>query len=154
MFVTSMVSGREPRRWSVCIRTRSCGMGGWTWWGRGGERVRLPVPHRPKGTKSIIRGFLSLFFRSVSWLCPSSCKWGILVRTKRGWRWWRRRSRRWRPPTSRRWIERSSAWSSGCTSRGRWKVCRCRVSCFAVKSVQHVSFDLLLPRSICIVFGL
>jgi hypothetical protein len=153
MFITSMVSGQEPWRWSARIRTRSSGMGEWTWWGRGGERLRLPVLHRPKGTKSIILGFLSLFFRSVSWLCPSSCKCGILVCTKRGWWWWWRR-RRSRPPTSRRWIERSSAWSSGCTSRRRWKVCCCGVSCIAAKSVYHISSGLLLPRSICIVFGL
>jgi hypothetical protein len=30
LFVTSMVSGQEPRRWSACIWTRSSGMGGWT----------------------------------------------------------------------------------------------------------------------------
>jgi hypothetical protein len=156
MFVTSMVSGRDPCRWSVRIWTWSSGRGGRTWLGRVGERLRMPVPHRLKGAHSVICGFLSVLLRSVSWLCPGSCKCGILVCTRRGWWWWRRRRRRRRrrPPTSRRCTKRTSACSSGCTSRGRWKVCRCRVCCIAAKSVQDVSGGLLLLRPICIVFGL
>jgi hypothetical protein len=152
MFVTSMVSGWDPCGWGVRIRTWSSGMSGRTWWESGG-RLRMPILHRLKGTHSVIVGFLSIFFRSISWwLCPSSCKCGIPVCTRRGWWWWRRR--RLRPPTSRRWVERTSACSSGCTSRGRWEICRCRVWCIATKSVQDVSGGLLLLCPICIVFGL
>jgi hypothetical protein len=151
LFVTSMVSGRDFCRWSVCIRTWSSGMGRRTWLGRGGERLRMPVLHRLKSTHSVICSFLSLFLRSISCLCPGSCKCGIPVCTRRGW-WGRRR--RNRPPTSRRWIERASACSGGCTSRGRWKICRCRVCCIAAKSIQDVSGGLILLRPICIVFGL